>query len=143
MPVVVGSLKSPHAGTQKKVLEILSHVNKRLKALPRLRLPTADLLTLFTGATGAAAAATAAATAPGTAATPASSTATSDAAAVAAVASSAVAAACAPAAVAAVAATATTPPPPPLVKNFALVYLEMACDRADPAEQIALVSLGC
>ena len=40
MPRVVDQLNSAHASTKKKVLELLSHVNKRLKAHPSMPLPS-------------------------------------------------------------------------------------------------------
>ncbi|GFH24531.1 uncharacterized protein HaLaN_22343, partial [Haematococcus lacustris] len=55
IPAVVGSLKSPHDATRKKVtnisrvivLEILAHVNKRLKGAPACQLPLTPLLDMF------------------------------------------------------------------------------------------------
>ena len=46
MPRVVDQMGSAHASTKKKVLELLSHVNKRLKAHPSMPLPLADLTAL-------------------------------------------------------------------------------------------------
>lgn len=75
IPAVVRSLKSPYEGTRKKVLEILSHVNKRVKGQNGLQLPLDESLAIFIDSTSA-----------------------------------------------------------PMVKNFALVYAEMAFNRA-PANQ--------
>ena len=47
MPRVVDQMASAHASTKKKVMEILSHVNKRLKAQPTMRLPLEDLTALY------------------------------------------------------------------------------------------------
>ncbi|KAL6762246.1 proteasome stabiliser-domain-containing protein [Haematococcus lacustris] len=47
IPAVVGSLKSPHDATRKKVLEILAHVNKRLKGAAACQLPLTPLLDMF------------------------------------------------------------------------------------------------
>jgi proteasome component ECM29 len=43
---VIGSLKSPSEPIKKKVLEILSHVNKRVKGQLNIKLPITELLTL-------------------------------------------------------------------------------------------------
>lgn len=50
LPIVIGKL-GPAASplVQKKVLEILSHVNKRTRALPTLRLPLRELAVLYAG----------------------------------------------------------------------------------------------
>ncbi|KAG2487332.1 hypothetical protein HYH03_014048 [Edaphochlamys debaryana] len=85
IPAVVGQLKSPHDATRKKVLEILSHVNKRLKVLPSLPLPLGELVGMYTADTP-----------PG----------------------------CTAAAYG-------------MVRNFALVYAEMAAERAPGAERLA------
>ncbi|MEW5319236.1 MAG: hypothetical protein WDW38_010401 [Sanguina aurantia] len=47
IPAVIASLSSPHGSTHKKVLEVLSHVNKRMKGVTTLHLPLAELLALF------------------------------------------------------------------------------------------------
>ncbi|GAX79566.1 hypothetical protein CEUSTIGMA_g7007.t1 [Chlamydomonas eustigma] len=44
IPVVIAYLKSEHESTKKKVLEILSHVNKRVKGHPTMKLPLSELL---------------------------------------------------------------------------------------------------
>lgn len=53
LPIVIGKL-GPGASpaVQKKVLEILSHVNKRIRALPALRLPLHELATFYAGGWG-------------------------------------------------------------------------------------------
>ncbi|PSC71704.1 proteasome-associated ECM29-like protein [Micractinium conductrix] len=79
LPIVIGKLGPGAAPTvQKKVLEILSHVNKRLRALPAVQLPLKELAAIYA--------------APGT---------------------------------------------PPMARNFALVYLEQAVERAAPADRFA------
>ena len=47
LPVVIGKLRIADPGVQKKVLEILSHVNKRTKAAPKVQLPLPQLVALF------------------------------------------------------------------------------------------------
>ena len=81
MPRVVDQMASVHASTKKKVMEILSHVNKRLKAQPGMKLPLADLTTLYVNLER-----------------------------------------------------------PPMVRNFALVYVEQAFDRADPEDRAAQIT---
>jgi proteasome component ECM29 len=54
IPAVIRQLKSPHEATRKKVLELLAHVNKRVKGAPSLRLPLEDLVRLACDPTGAA-----------------------------------------------------------------------------------------
>ncbi|KAF5832303.1 proteasome stabiliser-domain-containing protein [Dunaliella salina] len=46
IPAVLGTLKSPHDATRKKVLEIMAHVNKRVKGHTSLKLPLSDLAQL-------------------------------------------------------------------------------------------------
>ena len=80
MPRVVDQMASAHASTKKKVMEILSHVNKRLKAQPTMRLPLEDLTALY-----------------------------------------------------------VNPERPPMVRNFALVYVEQAHARATPEDRAAQI----
>ena len=48
LPIVIGKLGAGASpALQKKVLEILSHVNKRGRALPALRLPLHELAALY------------------------------------------------------------------------------------------------
>ena len=47
MPRVIDQMASKHESTKRKVLEILSHVNKRLKAVPAMPLPLEDLTALY------------------------------------------------------------------------------------------------
>jgi proteasome component ECM29 len=91
IPAAIAQLRSSHETTRKKVLELLSHVNKRVKSQPALKLPISELLALFTADVP-----------PGE---PAASSAT--------------------------------------VRNFALVYTEIAAERAAPADRLAAVSGGC
>lgn len=81
MPRVVDQMASVHASTKKKVMEILSHVNKRLKAQPTMKLPLADLTTLYVNLER-----------------------------------------------------------PPMVRNFALVYVEQAFERATPEDRAAQIT---
>ncbi|KXZ47234.1 hypothetical protein GPECTOR_37g240 [Gonium pectorale] len=85
IPAVLDQLKSPHDAVRKKVLEILAHVNKRLKGLPALQLPLAELVAMFAGEPP-----------PGTSAAAYG-----------------------------------------MVRNFALVYTEMAAERAPGPERVA------
>ncbi len=78
---MIGQLKSPHPRTKQKVLEILSHVNKRIKGQNAISLPLAELVQQF-----------------------------------------------------------KSPESAPMVRNFALVYAEMAFERAEPAAQLEAVS---
>ncbi|KAK9834910.1 hypothetical protein WJX81_007994 [Elliptochloris bilobata] len=80
LPVVIGQLKTPHQATRSKVLEILSHVNKRVRGHAAIKMPLDALLALYAD--------------PGSA---------------------------------------------PLVRNFALVYLEMAFERAPGEARLAVV----
>jgi proteasome component ECM29 len=48
LPPVLLKLSSTNADAKKKVMEILSHVNKRVKANPNIRLPFEPLLNQFT-----------------------------------------------------------------------------------------------
>lgn len=75
-PRVLEQMGSQFASTQKKAMEILSHVNKRLTAQPSMKLPLEQLVTLYIDKTT-----------------------------------------------------------PQIVKNFALVYVERAFDRADACEK--------
>ncbi|CAK0785632.1 hypothetical protein CVIRNUC_008843 [Coccomyxa viridis] len=77
MPIVIGQLKSGHHRTRAKVLELLSHVNKRVKGHDEIKLPLLPLLEVYNR---------------------------SDA--------------------------------PPLVRNFSLVYVEMAFERASPEDRL-------
>eukprot|EP01113_Clastostelium_recurvatum_P027951 TRINITY_DN3387_c0_g1_i2.p1 TRINITY_DN3387_c0_g1~~TRINITY_DN3387_c0_g1_i2.p1 ORF type:complete len:1971 (+),score=451.33 TRINITY_DN3387_c0_g1_i2:78-5990(+) len=47
---VMQKMESPHAGTRKKVLEVLGHINKRVKPTPSIHLPLSDLVEQFTDA---------------------------------------------------------------------------------------------
>ncbi|GAB4815511.1 hypothetical protein N2152v2_002557 [Parachlorella kessleri] len=47
LPIVIGKLNGAPVAVQKKVLEILAHVNKRVKALPSLQLPLHELVALY------------------------------------------------------------------------------------------------
>ena len=47
MPRVIDQMASKHESTKRKVLEILSHVNKRIKAVPAMPLPLEDLTALY------------------------------------------------------------------------------------------------
>ena len=50
LPIVIGKLGAGAGpALQKKVLDILSHVNKRTRALPALRLPLHELAAVYTG----------------------------------------------------------------------------------------------
>ncbi|KAG1660153.1 hypothetical protein FOA52_007810 [Chlamydomonas sp. UWO 241] len=44
VPLVISKLATTHDAVRKKVLEILSHVNKRVKGQPSIKLPVAELL---------------------------------------------------------------------------------------------------
>ena len=79
LPAVIAKLAGASPALQRKVLELLSHVNKRVKALPALQLPLHELVALFVAS------------------------------------------------------------PAPLVRNFALVYLETTLARAPPAAGFAEV----
>ncbi|DBB07277.1 TPA: hypothetical protein ACH3X3_008782 [Trebouxia sp. C0006] len=81
LPVVLGQLKSPHEITKKKVLEMLSHVNKRVRGHDQIKLPLDALLDLY-----------------------------------------------------------LTDASAPLVKNFAIVYIEMAMERSTEDQQAAAVA---
>lgn len=51
LPIVIGKLGAGASpAVQKKVLEILSHCNKRTRSLPALRLPLRELAVLYAGA---------------------------------------------------------------------------------------------
>ncbi|GIL59291.1 hypothetical protein Vafri_14191, partial [Volvox africanus] len=89
IPLVIGQLKSPHPGTFNKVREILSHVNKRLKSLPAMQLPLADLVTMYKGELQ-----------PG-----------------------------------------TNPAQYGMVRNFSLVYAEMAAERAPGTDRLAALPI--
>ncbi|GFR47108.1 hypothetical protein Agub_g8793, partial [Astrephomene gubernaculifera] len=88
IPVVLGQLSSPHEATRKKVLEILAHVNKRIKGQPSLQLPLRELVSMYT----------------------------------------------------AEAPQGTTAASYGMVRNFSLVYAEMAAERAPGAERMAVLS---
>lgn len=79
LPVVIDQLKSPHGQTRSKIMELLSHVNKRVRGHNEIHLPLEPLLALFSQSTDAT------------------------------------------------------------VRNFALVYVEMAFDRASAEERGAVV----
>ncbi len=50
LPIVIGKLgPAASPALQKKVLEILAHVNKRIRPLPALRLPLPELAALYAG----------------------------------------------------------------------------------------------
>ena len=50
LPIVIGKLGAGASpALQKKVLDILSHTNKRTRALPSLRLPLHELAAVYTG----------------------------------------------------------------------------------------------
>ncbi|KAK9795879.1 hypothetical protein WJX73_005986 [Symbiochloris irregularis] len=80
LPLVIQQLKIPDESVRKKVLEILSHVNKRVKERPSIKLPLRDLLQLATGTENS-----------------------------------------------------------PLVRNFGVVYSEMAFDRADKDDCVSVL----
>ncbi|GBG83689.1 hypothetical protein CBR_g37490 [Chara braunii] len=80
LPLIIGRLQSPHQTTKKKVLEMLSHINKRVKGQSHIKLPFKELLDLYMDN--------------GTA---------------------------------------------PIVKNFAIVYLEMALERVSDQERLTVV----
>ncbi|XP_030455687.1 uncharacterized protein LOC115676805 isoform X2 [Syzygium oleosum] len=50
LPLAISSLSSPSAAVRNKVLEILSHVNKRVKHQPEIGLPLSDLWRIYTEA---------------------------------------------------------------------------------------------
>ncbi|GMH36012.1 hypothetical protein BSKO_03880 [Bryopsis sp. KO-2023] len=50
IPAVIGQLKTPTGKIQKKVLEILQHVNARIRGQPKLELPLEALVDLFSDA---------------------------------------------------------------------------------------------
>ncbi|KAL6202795.1 hypothetical protein ACLB2K_026500 [Fragaria x ananassa] len=72
VPYTISSLSSHSSAVRNKVMEILSHVNKRVKHQPEIGLPLSELWTIFSGADSA-----------------------------------------------------------PMVRNFCILYMEMAMDRAD------------
>lgn len=78
--IVIGMLKSPHEATRRKILEILSHVNKRIKGQMAIKLPLAELQAMFLDSAS-----------------------------------------------------------PPMTRNFALVYCEMAFERAEAADRLQTV----
>uniref|UniRef100_A0A131YLY1 Proteasome component ECM29 n=1 Tax=Rhipicephalus appendiculatus TaxID=34631 RepID=A0A131YLY1_RHIAP len=49
---VLGKLSSPHESIRKKVMELLVHVNKRLKSRPQVQLPVEALLTHYGASAG-------------------------------------------------------------------------------------------
>ncbi|XP_075751339.1 proteasome adapter and scaffold protein ECM29 isoform X4 [Rhipicephalus microplus] len=49
---VLGKLSSPHESIRKKVMELLVHVNKRLKSRPQVQLPVEALLTHYAASAG-------------------------------------------------------------------------------------------
>lgn len=49
---VLGKLSSPHESVRKKVMELLVHVNKRLKSRPQVQLPVEALLTHYAASAG-------------------------------------------------------------------------------------------
>ncbi|KAK4856778.1 hypothetical protein QYF36_021086 [Acer negundo] len=79
LPLTISSLSSHSTLVRDKVLEILSHVNKRVKHQPEIRLPLAELWKMYTDANAA-----------------------------------------------------------PMVKNFCIVYIEMAFDHAQLKEKEAM-----
>lgn len=85
VPTVIGMLKTPHDLSRKKIMEILTHVNKRIKGQTSIKLPIKDLLELISVAP------------------PAGET--------------------------------VAPPSNAMARSFALVYLEMAMERASPQER--------
>ena len=48
---VLAKLSTPHEPVRKKVLEVLSHINKRVKPNQNIRLPLQDLVEIYTDAT--------------------------------------------------------------------------------------------
>ncbi|XP_030522220.2 proteasome adapter and scaffold protein ECM29 isoform X2 [Rhodamnia argentea] len=50
LPLAISSLSSPSSAVRNKVLEILSHVNKRVKHQPEIGLPLSDLWRIYTEA---------------------------------------------------------------------------------------------
>ncbi|KAK9274184.1 hypothetical protein L1049_018998 [Liquidambar formosana] len=76
LPLCISSLSSPSSAVRNKVVEILSHVNKRVKHQPEIGLPLLELWKMFTEADAA-----------------------------------------------------------PMVKNFCIVYIEMAFERANAEEK--------
>ncbi|GJP72793.1 hypothetical protein CLOP_g3551 [Closterium sp. NIES-67] len=130
LPLALSRLASPHDAARKKVMEMLAHINKRVRGASSIHLPLSDLLALYCSATGtpinpptatpasatpSAPSATAPlATAPPATAPPSSSTPTA-------------------------APTPPLPSPHPLTASFALVYTDMAFQRASPTQQAAAV----
>lgn len=47
LPICIGKLETPRSEVRQHVLAILSHVNKRLQALPHVQLPVSQLLELY------------------------------------------------------------------------------------------------
>ncbi|CAO2140782.1 unnamed protein product [Urochloa humidicola] len=54
LPYAITSLVSPAPAVRKLVMEILSHINKRVKHRPEISLPTLDLWTIYTESTSSA-----------------------------------------------------------------------------------------
>ncbi|KAK9810293.1 hypothetical protein WJX72_008148 [[Myrmecia] bisecta] len=81
LPLVIDQLKSPHEATRKKVLEMLMHVNKRVRDHHEVKLPLEALVALYMAPASAA-----------------------------------------------------------LVRNFALVYVEMAFERSTPEQRNSVVA---
>ncbi|CAN6357538.1 unnamed protein product [Urochloa humidicola] len=54
LPYAITSLASPAPAVRKLVMEILSHINKRVKHRPEISLPTLDLWTIYTESTSSA-----------------------------------------------------------------------------------------
>ncbi|CAO3648650.1 unnamed protein product [Cunninghamella echinulata] len=48
LPPVLLKMSSPHEQTRKKVMDILSHINKRIKSNENIKLPFDSLLAQFT-----------------------------------------------------------------------------------------------
>lgn len=48
LPRVLSFLPTARPKVRAKIVELLSYINRRLKVLPNLKLPLADLLLLFT-----------------------------------------------------------------------------------------------
>ncbi|CAI5535827.1 unnamed protein product [Closterium sp. Naga37s-1] len=103
LPLAISRLASPHEASRKKVMEMLAHINKRVRGASAIHLPLSDLLALYCSAT---------ATTPAPSPSSTSTTTTS-----------------AP----------LLPAPHPLTASFALVYTDMAFQRATPEEQAAAV----
>ncbi|CAI7781424.1 unnamed protein product [Closterium sp. NIES-53] len=103
LPLAISRLASPHEASRKKVMEMLAHINKRVRGASAIHLPLSDLLALYCSATATPPAPSPSSTSTTTTPAP------------------------------------LLPAPHPLTASFALVYTDMAFQRATPEEQAAAV----